>query len=266
VNLKITYIQTSLIWENKIANLTHFETLFKSIKQTDLIVLPEMFTTGFTMNSNLLAEQENEETFLWIMQMAKEKNAAITGSFIVKEKNDFYNRLLWANPNGTYYTYNKRHLFRMAEEHSYYTAGNNRLIVEYKGWKICPLICYDLRFPVWSRNITTNENKIKIPAYDLLLYVANWPEARNSAWNALLPARAIENQCYVLGVNRIGIDGKNIAYSGNSALIDAKGNYKSHCKPKVEEIITTEISLTELNEFRSKFPVNLDADSFQIEL
>lgn len=266
MNLKITYLQTELFWENKTANLLHFEKLFRQIENTDLIVLPEMFTTGFTMNSAAMAEPEKNQTLEWMQEKAIQKNAAVIGSFIVQENNKYFNRLLWVNPDKTFYSYNKRHLFRMAEEHKYFTAGNNRLIVHYKGWRICPLICYDLRFPAWSRNIAFNENKLQEPAYDLLIYIANWPEARSSAWNILLPARAIENQCYVLGVNRIGVDGKNIAYSGNSALIDAKGNYISCCKPNLEEITTSEISLNELNEFRTKFPVSLDTDNFQIEL
>jgi len=267
VGLTITYIQTHLFWEDKATNFLHFDSLLQQVKETDLIVLPEMFTTGFTMNSASMAESENNQTLLWMQHKAKQKNAAITGSFIVSDNHQYYNRLIWVNPDGTYYTYNKRHLFRMAQEHLHYTAGNERLIVSYKGWKICPMICYDLRFPVWSRNIYFGHSKNnQTPTYDLLLFVANWPEARAHAWNTLLPARAIENQCYVLGVNRIGTDGKNINYSGNSAVFDAKGMAIHLSELHREEVCTLQISLSELNEFRQKFPVALDSDCIDISV
>ena len=250
MNLKITIIQTELHWENAAKNLAMFTEKIASITEvTDVIVLPEMFTTGFTMNSTQFAETMDGETVVWMKQQAKSKNAAVVGSLIITENNLYFNRLIWVQPDGKIYTYNKRHLFRMANEHEFYTSGNERLIVEYKDWKICPLICYDLRFPVWSRNkeFKVQSSKFKVdlqshdkvpnlepetlnlkPAFDCLIYVANWPEARKEPWCKLVEARAIENQVYVVGVNRVGVDGKQMIYSGNSAVIDPKGNVISN--------------------------------------
>ncbi len=209
--LKITIIQSELVWENSAQNRQVFLEKIKSISEVvDLIILPEMFTTGFTMNPEKVAETMDGETIHWLKYLAKEKNTAITGSLIIKEGNKYYNRLVFVHPTGEIKTYDKRHTFTLAGEDKIYTAGNKKLIVAYKGWKICPMICYDLRFPVWSRN--TDD-------YNLLIYVANWPKPRITAWSTLLKARAIENMSYVVGVNRIGADDNGHEYSGNSAAM-----------------------------------------------
>lgn len=294
MNLKITVIQSELHWENAAKNLAMFTEIIASITEaTDVIVLPEMFTTGFTMNSAQFAETMDGETVAWMKQQAKNKNAVVTGSIIIEDKvispsadgrcrGAFFNRLIWAQPDGKIYTYDKRHLFRMAGENQYYSAGNKRLVVEYKGWKICPLICYDLRFPVWSRNKEFKVESLKFevdyseecrpepieghspPPFDLLIYVANWPEARKTPWSKLLEARAIENQVYVVGVNRVGLDGKQMIYSGNSAVIDPKGNVMSNIAEHQNYIQTIELNREELDDFRAKFPVALDGDDFEI--
>ncbi len=255
-DLRITTIQSELYWENTGANLALFEEKIWQIKaQTDIIILPEMFTTGFTMNAPLLAEPMNLTTFKWMKQQAAQTGAVVTGSFIVKEKGCYFNRLIWMQPDGNYFVYDKRHLFRMANEQSVYTQGTGKLLVEWKGWKIRPLICYDLRFPVWSRN-RKNE-------YDLLIYIANWPAIRNMAWKSLLQARAIENLSYVVGVNRIGVDGKGMEYSGDSSIISPRGDVLWQ-KTSTEAIYTHQLSKIELDSFRAKFPADMDADAFMI--
>lgn len=253
-NLTVTLIQTALYWESPTANLAMLEEKISQIDQaTDLIVLPEMFNSGFTMNPAQVAEPMNLTTTKWMRQMAARTGAVITGSFVVKEGTQYYNRLLWMQPDGQFDYYDKRHLFRMAHEHEYYSAGNRLIIKELKGWRVCPLICYDLRFPVWSRNVNLQ--------YDLLLYVANWPAARAPHWNALLQARAIENLSYVVGVNRVGADGKGIPYAGDSAVISFNGERLfQHTN---EEIIHTQLLDREsLDRYRAKFPAYLDADEF----
>lgn len=256
--LNITIIQTQLSWENVDANLSHFDLKINEIADpTDIIVLPEMFTTGFTMNPSLLAEEHGGKGLQWMQQKAKEKNAILVGSIAVKENGIFFNRLYWVKPDGSFQIYNKRHLFRMGNEHEQYTAGDSRIIIEYKGWKICPLICYDLRFPVWSRNEMENR-------FDVLIYVANWPKVRSYQWSQLLVARAIENQCYVVGVNRIGFDGNNMAHSGNSVVLNPKGEILSIFKDDEEVVSTRSLSHKELEGFREAFPVLLDADNFKI--
>ena len=256
-NLKITIIQSDLHWENVGANLSMFEEkIWKIREQTDIIVLPEMFTTGFTMNAPALAEPMNLTAFKWMKQQSAQTKAVVTGSLIIKEKDRYFNRLIWMQPDGKFFTYDKRHLFRMAEEHLVYSPGMEKLLVEWKGWKIRPLVCYDLRFPVWSRN-RKNE-------YDLLIYVANWPEARRLPWKSLLQARAIENLSYVVGINRIGKDGKEIAYCGESSIISPKGEVLWQ-KEGTEEIVTYELSKKELDSFRAKFPADMDADEFSLE-
>lgn len=213
--LKVTIIQSSLFWEDKKANLDLFSKKIQQLhEETHLIVLPEMFTTGFTMNAKTLSEKENGRTLKWMQTEATKKKVAITGSFIVLENDNYYNRLFFVNPNGSYKTYDKRHTFKLAKEHKTYSAGKKQIIIDYMGWKLCPLICYDLRFPVWARN-TQN--------YDVLIYVANWPQRRINAWDALLKARAIENMAYCIGVNRTGLDGNNHAYVGHSAIYDVLG-------------------------------------------
>lgn len=214
-NLKITIIQSKLHWEDAEANLEMFSEKISAIEdETELIILPEMFSTGFSMNAKKLAEPADGRTFQWMVSEAQKHQTAITGSVIIKENNKFYNRLFFVLPDGNYHKYDKKHTFTYAKENEAYSEGTERLVLNYKGWKICPLICYDLRFPVWARN-TDN--------YDVLIYVANWPKARTVAWETLLRARAIENMTYCIGVNRVGFDGQNHEYIGHSAIYDTLG-------------------------------------------
>ncbi len=255
-DLHVTLIQTDLYWENPTANLAMLEEKIAQIPQpTDLIVLPEMFNTGFSMNVSAMGEPMNFTTFKWMKQQAAATGAVITGSFIVKEKDKFFNRLIWMQPNGEFDVYDKKHLFRMGEENENFSAGNQLIIKELKGWKICPLICYDLRFPVWSRNINL--------AFDVLIYVANWPAVRSHVWTTLAQARAIENSVYVLAVNRVGTDGKGLVYSGNSAVIDFKGQ-ANFLQPNQEIIHQQTLNYQALEDFRKVFPVHLDADGFSV--
>ena len=282
-NLTVTLIQTDLFWENPTANLANLEEKIAQISlPTDLIILPEMFNSGFTMNVKEVAEPMNFMTFKWMKQQAKRTQAVITGSFIVKEGTQYFNRLIWMRPDESYEIYDKRHLFRMGGEHHTFATGSECLIVELKGWRICPLICYDLRFPVWSRNFQQENVKREeekspqlqpntydhIPHnsylnYDLLIYVANWPAVRSQVWDILLQARAIENQSFCIGVNRVGNDGMGLNYTGNSAVIDFKGNPIFYQKDS--EIINSQVlNKKELDDFRAKFPAYLDADNFEI--
>jgi predicted amidohydrolase len=222
---------------------------------TDIIVLPEMFTTGFTMNTSL-AEPMNLDTYKWMQLMSKKAEACVVGSYIVKEGSAVYNRLVWMFPDGTSKHYDKRHLFRMGGEHLNYQAGNHTLIIEYKGWKIAPFICYDLRFPVWTRNVQLS--------YDVLLFVANWPAARAYAWKQLLIARAIENISYLVGVNRVGEDGNQLTYSGNSCILDFKGFPLIEMDDDVSDVFQIELSKQPLENYRNSFSAHLDADSFII--
>jgi omega-amidase len=262
-DLKITLIQSDLHWEDTEANLAMFEEKVWQIgNTTDVIVLPEMFTTGFTMAAGKLAEHMNMRTFKWMKQMADQTGALMLGSYIVTVHGRHFNRLLWMEPGGHFKTYDKRHLFRMANEHKIFAPGESLLIAPWKGWKICPLICYDLRFPVWSRNRW--DAQAKKLSYDVLVYVANWPTARIDAWNALLKARAIENLSYVVGVNRIGQDGNGIEYNGNSAIISPKGE-AIYSNEGTESVRTIELSSNSLEAFRDRFPAWQDADGFDIE-
>jgi len=256
-DLTVSIIQSDLFWENPDKNLTMFSDKIDSIAEnTDLIVLPEMFTTGFTMNVEKLAENEKGSTLQWMIDKATAKNADVIGSIIAKEQNKYYNRLYWVDRNGDYVKYDKRHLFRMAGEHKIYSSGEKKVIQEIKGWKILPLICYDLRFPVWSR--ATQQD------YDLLIYVANWPERRSSHWRLLLQARAVENQVYAVGVNRVGKDGLDINYKGDSAIIDPLG--KTIKQDADREFVHTEkLSWEKLQKYRSKFPVWMDSDTFKVD-
>lgn len=259
-NLKVTIIQSDLKWEDKLYNLEQFATKIGSIKEdTDIIVLPEMFTTGFTMKAKEFAEPLNSNTLAWMQTQAKLKNTAITGSFICEENNKYYNRLLWVNANGDYFFYDKRHLFRMANEDETYSNSSKKLIVNCKGWNIALQVCYDLRFPVWSR-------RTKEYNYDALIYVANWPERRALPWKVLLQARAIENQSYVIGVNRIGNDGNDVYHSGDSCVFDFKGEKISQTSSSVSAIETLELNKANLDDFRNNFPAHLDADDFVIKL
>ena len=255
-NLKISCVQSDLNWENIEQNLNMFSEKIKHIpSETDIVVLPEMFTTGFSMNSIELAESMDGKSFRWMKAQADKYNKIIIGSVIIKEDKNYYNRCITMFPNGEFYTYDKGHLFRMEKEHEDFTKGEQKTIFKHNGWRICTLICYDLRFPVWSRNQDD---------YDLLIYIASWPESRREVWNTLLKARAIENQSYVVGVNRIGKDGEGIAYSGDTVIIDPKGRIIKKAEDYKEEIINAELSLNELNQFREKFPVFLDADNFKL--
>lgn len=256
MKLKVTIVQFDIVWENKKQNLDKVEKLISGLKgQTDLVVLPEMFSTGFSMNSANLAEENSGETISRIKHWSISLGFAICGSFIAKEKEQYFNRGFFISTTHATF-FDKRHLFRVGDEPKYFSAGKERVIVEHKGFKICLLICYDLRFPVWSRNIDNQ--------YDLLIYMANWPMSRTRVWKSLLIARAIENMAYVCGTNRIGKDGIGIEYNGNSMFIDAKGNVISNIENNLEQTETIEISKDELDSFRQKFPVWKDADKFDL--
>jgi len=254
--MKVAFIQTTVAWENPTENRSHFAKKIMNFKEdVDLIVLPELFSSGFTMHPKAVAETMQGDTITWLQDLAKAKNCAITGSLVIEEKGNFYNRLVFVFPNGDMKTYDKRHLFTLAGEDKAYTAGRDKLIIEYKGFKICPLICYDLRFPVFSRNKDQ---------YDLLLYVANWPSPRINAWDALLKARAIENCSYVVGVNRIGLDANTLDYPGHSQAIDFAGN-TLHNSASKGEVAVVEINKKELLEFRTHFAFLDDQDRFMVE-
>ncbi len=260
-SLTITIIQTKLAWEDKEANLQMLEEKINAIEErTEIVVLPEMFSTGFTMQPQLFAEEMEGETLEWMKRIAADKRIVLTGSFVIQEEDKFYNRLIWMLPNGEYGFYNKRHLFGYGGEDQHYTAGNKRLIASVKGWKINLQVCYDLRFPVWARQTPTGHSS---PEYDVLIYVANWPERRSHAWKTLLCARAIENQCYVVGVNRVGVDGNNINHSGNSLVIDPLGEVLYH-KADEEDTFTITLEKEWLEEVRKKFPFWKDGDQFII--
>jgi predicted amidohydrolase len=247
-----------LFWEDVDQNLKQFESKIDLISQpTDLIVLPEMFTTGFTMDPKAYAESHEGKGLNWMQLIAKDKNTALVGSISIKDRDKFYNRLYWVFPDGSYKYYDKKHLFSMGNENKKYHAGNSRIIIDYKGWKICPLICYDLRFPVWSRNTKKN-------SYDILIYIANWPAVRAHPWKQLLIARAIENQCFVIGLNRVGKDINKIEHSGDSMVINAKGEIINQIKINEETEQTTTINKAELIDFRNTFSVLNDADDFTI--
>lgn len=261
-NLNVSIIQSDLVWKDVAANLASFAYDIDQIKDdVDLIVLPEMFNTGFVVDPKDVAETMSGKSMRWMQEKANEKQAVICGSLIIKEKNKFYNRLLWVNPNRSFNQYDKRHLFSMGGEHQKFTGGTESLIVELKGWKIKPLVCYDLRFPVWSKNNYTEGEY----DYDLLIYIANWPASRRDPWMSLLKARAIENQAYVIGVNRIGEDGNGLAHAGNSNIYDAKGKKLIQHVSNTEYTETLSLSKKTLNDFREKFTVGLDWDRFSIE-
>ena len=254
--MKITLIQSDLFFDEKQKNLDAFEKKLNSITEpTDLIIFPEMFSTAFSMETKRLAEEMNGQTLEWLKKQAKNKQASIIASYIIQEENNYYNRLFFVFPDGKFEYYDKRHLFRMGNEHKHYTAGAEKIVVEYRGWKICPLVCYDLRFPVWSRNKEQ---------YDLLIYIANWPAARSNQWKKLLFARAIENQAFLAAVNRIGEDKNNLPHSGDSLVIAPTGEAILTLEPNEESIETIEISKKKLEKFRKNFPVALDADDFSI--
>ncbi|MDQ6762497.1 MAG: amidohydrolase [Bacteroidota bacterium] len=272
-SITISIIQTNLHWEDKNANLDMLSKKIESItEKTEVVILPEMFSTGFSMKPESLAEKMDGETISWMKRIAAEKKIILTGSVMIDPSTEaqdpsipiaigtqdkkYYNRLIWMLPNGEYGIYDKRHLFAYGNEHTHYSPGNKRLIASVKGWKINLQVCYDLRFPVWARQAAEME-------YDILIYVANWPEKRSLAWKTLLQARAIENQCYVIGVNRVGQDGNDIHYSGDSMIIDAQGEIL-YQKKNEEDIFTYTLQKEKIIQVREKYPFWKDADSFII--
>ena len=255
--LKISIVQTDIAWENKQENLRMLREKLHALRgTTEIVVLPEMFSTGFTMKSRELAEPVSGITVRILKELAADFQLALCGSFICSERSNYYNRAFFITPEGEEFYYDKRHLFRMGNEAEYFSSGNNKLIISYRGWNICLLVCYDLRFPVWSRNVN-NE-------YDLLIYVASWPQARRLAWDTLLYARALENMCYVCGVNRIGVDGNKLIYNGGSVVFSAKGEVLASVPDGEEGIETVSLSLISLQQLRDKFPVWKDADAFRL--
>ncbi len=252
-NLKITIIQPDIIWEDIKANLDKYSGILEKVDQTDVIIFPEMFTTGFSMHPEKLKETMDGVSVTWMKKLAKEKNASVVGSLIIEDDGETWNRAVWVFPDGNVSCYDKHHLYTMGEEHLHYTGGKEKTIVEFRGWKFFPLICYDLRFPVWSRNA---EN------YDVLIYMANWPSPRHHVWKNLLVARAVENQSYCVGVNRAGSDGAGLNYLGNSVVVSSKG-FADFMEEK-EAVRTFDISYSELHNFRNSFPLLNDRDEFKI--
>lgn len=254
--LNIALIQTTIIWQNNVENLKNYSKKINEIQQEiDVVILPEMFTTGFTMKPKEVGEQMNGRTVEWMKKMAAEKDVAICGSVIIEEESKFYNRFLFVHPSGEINFYNKRHLFTLAGEEKVYTAGDKKIIIDYKGWKICPQVCYDLRFPVYARNV---EN------YDVLIYVANWPKVRINAWDILLKARAVENMSYVVGVNRVGVDFHNFEYSGHSAVFNCLGEQICDSKVLTEEIIVCKLEKKHITTVRNKLNFLNDRDDFKL--
>ena len=252
-DLTLTLVQSELVWEHRKANLERFEERLQPLAgATDLVILPEMFSTGFTMNAAPLAETMQGRTLNWMQNLARQLAADIVGSAIIRENGQLYNRLLWVRPDGAHFTYDKKHLFRMSGEHKVYSAGRELLTVAINGWQVRPFICYDLRFPVWCRNRNLE--------YDLAIYVANWPAARADHWRSLLQARAIENQCYVVGVNRVGTDGNGLVYRGDSSVIDPRGEVRYHCEER-EDVFNTTLAREALDAYREAFPAWKDADA-----
>ena len=255
--MKITIVQPDLIWEDRTANFNNLEALISPLfKKNELIILPEMFNTGFSMNPEKLCESPGAETFAWMQNISKKGNFGVCGSYIIKEGEDYFNRWVFVSPEKESWCYDKRHLFSIGGEEKLFSQGKERMVFSFRGVRICPNICYDLRFPVWSRNRGD---------YDLLINSANWPESRREVWNTLLKARAIENQCFVAGSNRIGIDGAGIKYCGDSMIIGPKGEILACSKVDEQESISYDISISELSDFRNKFPVQKDADNFSID-
>lgn len=256
-DLKVTIAQSMLHWEDAEANRRMFETKLAILAgKTDVVVLPEMFTTGFSMRSDELAEDMTGPTVRWMREQAKKLDAAVYGSVIITEVGKCFNRGLFVKPDGQVTVYDKRHLFRFANETDHYSAGSERVVVDWRGWRILLQICFDLRFPVFARNRSD---------YDAMLYVANWPEARRYPWSHLLIARAIENQCYVAGVNRVGMDGKGIHYTGDSVVIDPRGGVIGQVEPSMEGTASVTFDREALEDFRAKFPVALEADDFELK-
>jgi predicted amidohydrolase len=255
-SLRVALIQTNLVWENPAENRRLLNDKINAISDgIDLIVLPEMFTSGFTMNAEAVSEPMDGPTMTWLKTKAKEKQAAIIGSLVISENDNFYNRLVCVEPSGKVTQYDKRHTFTLAGEHKIYTAGTEKVIINYKGWKICPLVCYDLRFPVWARNVED---------YDLLIYVANWPRIRTNAWDALLKARAIENMAYCIGVNRVGLDGNEYEYIGHSGAYDVLGNRMDTISENEEATEIVTLDKEHISKYREKLNFLNDRDDFNL--
>jgi predicted amidohydrolase len=257
MNLKVSVIQSDLFWEDRKRNLDHFTQMVSKVKDSDLIVLPEMFATGFSMNTNLAEDFAKGDSILWLLDQTKKINAAICGSLMIKDNGGYYNRLYFVEPSGLIHTYNKRHLFSLAKEEMYYSKGREQKIVQYKSWNIALQICYDLRFPVWSRRNKSYD-------YDLLIYVANWPERRSYAWKSLLVSRAVENQSFVIGSNRVGQDFNQVLHSGDSQILNPLGVLMASAHPFRQEIISAELSKESLMKIRDSLPFYSDSDSFTI--
>ena len=254
--LNVTLIQADLIWEDAEQNRANFDSKISQLPEsTDLIILPEMFSTGFTMQPQNVFETMDGSSVEWMKKIASEKQVAVTGSLVIQENDNFYNRLLFVHPNGTVESYDKRHTFTLAGEDKVYTSGKEKLLIDYKGWKICPMICYDLRFPVWARNLED---------YDVLIYVANWPKPRINAWDALLKARAIENMCYCIGVNRVGVDINDYEYSGHSAIYNVLGDKMTNITPNNEEIAQISLTKSHVKKYREKLQFLNDRDHFSL--
>ncbi|HLO81231.1 MAG TPA: nitrilase family protein [Chitinophagaceae bacterium] len=280
-SLSVSLIQANLVWEDKASNLKMFGEKISALGPTEIVVLPEMFSTGFSMRPETLAETMDGETVTWMKRIAASKKLIITGSLIIEEDGNYYNRLIWMLPNQQYGYYDKRHLFAYAGEHEHYAAGSKRLIASVNGWKLNLQVCYDLRFPVWARQKNTPILSLEdeddkefggpqyvgqspeTPEYDVLVYVANWPERRAHAWKTLLQARAIENQCYVVGVNRVGNDGNDIYHSGDSMIVDPMGEVL-YTQSKEEFVYTATLDRKKLDDIRAKLPFLKDGDSFLI--
>ncbi len=261
-NIKVTIVQSPLVWEDPAANRAMFEQKINALTDlTGIVVLPEMFSTGFTMEPAGIAEPHKGDTFQWMKRLAAEKNIVITGSIATHDNERYYNRLVWMQPDGVHYQYDKKHLFTFAGENKKFTAGNERVIVQYQGWKFLLQICYDLRFPVWCKNNYSTEKGFD---YDCMIVVANWPAVRSHPWRVLLMSRAIENQAYVVGVNRIGLDGKGIDHSGDSALINPMGENFSNLMPYQDKTETIAMPRCQLDDFRQKFRVAEDWDGFRL--
>lgn len=252
-SLNISLIQSNIFWQDVEKNISHFSNIISSIKKTDIILLPEMFNTGFCPQHTHLAENMNGKTIAWMKEISNKKKCAIGGSLMILEDGKIYNRLIWISKKGVLSIYDKRHLFSLIKEHKYLTKGKQRLILEEEGWKICPLICYDLRFPVFSRNNVD---------YDILIYLANWPTKRIDAWDALLKARGIENQCYTIGVNRVGTDGNGISFNGTSKVFSPVGKELLSTIENQETIMQINLSMNDLNIIREKMSFLKDQDSF----
>lgn len=264
-NLHIGLLQSEVHWEDPEKNLEMFGRKISSIdRPCDVVMLPEMFSTGFSMNVETLAEEMDGRTVNWMQSTSKSNNLSVCGSVIIRESGKCYNRFIWMNPDESFYYYDKKHLFRMADEQAYFSGGAHNITIEFKGWKIRPQVCYDLRFPVWNRNRYDYQNVTPNAEFDVLLFVANWPAVRVVAWDALLRARAIENQVYCIGLNRVGMDGTGKAYNGHSAAVGPKGNYLIEPLPENEYFKAVSLDYQELNEFREKFPQGMDADRFEM--